>query len=141
MKLHEHRQAQMNLISRYGNGEIVINAQLLQAPLIVAPGFIHASWVGSLEELTLQSLQPVWPLQPRILLLGSDHPLRPRAHCAHNWHSERWRWKPWIWAQPAAPTTCWPRKTAPSWPCYFPKATIQAAFMQPGGSLPRLGGS
>jgi uncharacterized protein len=74
MKLHEHRQAQMNLISRYGNGEIVINAQLLLAPLIVAPGFIHASWVGSLEELTLQSLQPVWPLQPRILLLGSDLP-------------------------------------------------------------------
>jgi uncharacterized protein len=72
MKLHEHRQAQMNLISRYGASEIVINAQLLQAPLIVAPGFVHGSWISSVDDLTLESLQPVWPLQPRILLLGSD---------------------------------------------------------------------
>jgi uncharacterized protein len=71
MKLHEHRQSHMNLISRYGNGEIVINGQRFGAPCIVAPGFLHSDWIGALTDLTLESLAPVWALQPRILLLGA----------------------------------------------------------------------
>jgi uncharacterized protein len=71
MKLHEHRQSHMNLISRYGDGEILINGQRLCAPCIVAPGFLHGSWIGTLAELSLESLAPVWALQPRILLLGA----------------------------------------------------------------------
>lgn len=71
MKLHEHRQARMNLVSRYGAGEIVINGERLTAPCIVAPGFLQGSWIADLGALTLDSIAPVWPLEPRILLLGA----------------------------------------------------------------------
>ncbi|MEO6081107.1 MAG: Mth938-like domain-containing protein [Steroidobacteraceae bacterium] len=71
MKLHEHRQSRMNLISSYGDGEILINGQRLTAPCIIAPGFLHQDWIGSLSDLTLASIEPVWALQPRILLLGA----------------------------------------------------------------------
>jgi uncharacterized protein len=71
MKLHEHRQARMNLISRYGDGEILVNGERLTAPCIVAPGFLHCSWIADLGALTLESIAPVWSLEPRILLLGA----------------------------------------------------------------------
>jgi uncharacterized protein len=71
MKLHEHRQSHMNLISRYGAGEIVINGERLTAPCMVAPGFLHAGWIADLGALDLAALGPVWPLEPRILLLGA----------------------------------------------------------------------
>jgi uncharacterized protein len=71
MKLHEHRQTHMNLISRYGDGEILINGQRFAVPCMVAPGFLHADWIASPQELTLESLEPLWKLAPRILLLGA----------------------------------------------------------------------
>jgi uncharacterized protein len=71
MKLHEHRQSHMNLISSYGDGEILINGQRLSAPCIVAPGFLHSSWIGQLADLNLEAIAPAWDLQPRILLLGA----------------------------------------------------------------------
>lgn len=70
MKLHEHIQQRMNLIGRYGAGQIQVNGQSHQRPLIVAPGFLHADWVTDASGLTLDALAPVWPLEPRILLLG-----------------------------------------------------------------------
>jgi uncharacterized protein len=71
MKLHEHRQAQMNLISRYGDGGIVINGRRLTAPFIVAPGFLHEGWITSVDALSADSLSPLWPLDVRIVLLGT----------------------------------------------------------------------
>lgn len=71
MKLHEHRQSRMNLVSRYGAGEILINGERLTAPCIVAPGFLHSSWIAGLGGLTLAAIEPVWTVQPRILLLGA----------------------------------------------------------------------
>jgi uncharacterized protein len=71
MKLHEHRQSRMNLIGRYGAGEIFINGERIAAPCIVAPGFLHSSWIPGLDALTLGSMDPVWPVEPRILLLGA----------------------------------------------------------------------
>jgi uncharacterized protein len=71
MKLHEHRQSRMNLVSRYGAGEILINGQRLTAPCIVAPGFLHRGWITDLRTLTMESMEPVWTVEPRILLLGS----------------------------------------------------------------------
>jgi uncharacterized protein len=71
MKLHEHRQAHMNPISRYGDGEITINGRQFTAPCIVAPGFQHGDWIAGLSDLTLDSLEPLRTLQPRILLLGA----------------------------------------------------------------------
>jgi uncharacterized protein len=81
MKLHEHRQSRMNLIGRYGPGEIFINGERLTAPCIVSPGFLHGSWIASLDALTLASMEPVWTVEPRILLLGAalDHAAAARA--------------------------------------------------------------
>ncbi len=64
----------MNLVSRYGGGEIQINGQRFQAPCIVAPGFLHAQWIADIAALTPESLEPLWPLEPRIVLLGSATP-------------------------------------------------------------------
>lgn len=71
MKLHENSQAQMNLISRYGSGTLVINGRTLAAPCMVAPGFLQPEWIDGLSALTMDSLAPAWPLQPRILILGA----------------------------------------------------------------------
>lgn len=72
MKLHEHRQSRMNLVGRYAAGEIFINGERLTAPCIVAPGFLHGSWIADLDQLTLAALDPVWGVAPRILILGSS---------------------------------------------------------------------
>jgi uncharacterized protein len=72
MKLHEHRQPQLNLVSRYGEGRVMIEGREITAPCIVAPGVLHTGWIDSPAALTLESLAIVWPLQPRILLLGCD---------------------------------------------------------------------
>lgn len=72
MKLHEHRQSRMNLVGRYGAGEIFINGERLTAPFIVSPGFLHSSWIANLGALTLDSIEPIWTFQPRILLLGTS---------------------------------------------------------------------
>ncbi len=71
MKLHEQRQARMNLVGRYGPGEIQINDRCCNAPLIVAPGFLQQEWIAGIENLGPEALAPVWALQPRIVLLGS----------------------------------------------------------------------
>jgi uncharacterized protein len=71
MKLHEQSQARMNLVARYGSGEITINGRMYPAPLVVAPDFLHHEWIATLADLGAPALEPVWSLQPRIVLLGS----------------------------------------------------------------------
>ncbi len=71
MKLHEHRQPQLNLISRYGNGRVVIEGREIDVPCVVAPGLVHTDWIDAPAALTMESLAIIWPLQPRILLLGA----------------------------------------------------------------------
>ncbi|HUG72591.1 MAG TPA: Mth938-like domain-containing protein [Steroidobacteraceae bacterium] len=70
MKLHENIQPRMNLVGRYGPDGITVNGQNLTRPVIIAPGFLHAQWIEDAAGLTADSLAPVWPLEPRILLLG-----------------------------------------------------------------------
>lgn len=72
MKLHEHIQRQMNLVSRYGRSGIEVNGTSHARPLILAPGFLKAEWIASVEELTETALAPLWPLDPRIVLLGGN---------------------------------------------------------------------
>jgi uncharacterized protein len=72
MRLHEQRLARMNLVERYGPGEIHVNARRLTAPLVIAPGFLQEHWIARIGELTPDLLAPAWELQPRIVLLGSD---------------------------------------------------------------------
>jgi uncharacterized protein len=72
MKLHEHIQQRMNLVGRYGTAGIEVNGRMLAGPVILAPGFVHEQWIGSATELAVESLAPVWPLEPRIVLLGGS---------------------------------------------------------------------
>jgi uncharacterized protein len=71
MKLHEHVDARMNLVMRHGDGQIQINGQAHSAPCIVAPGFLCTDWIPDLDSLTAGSLAALWPLEPRVLLLGA----------------------------------------------------------------------
>jgi uncharacterized protein len=81
MKLHEHIQRHMNLVSRYGPSGIEVNGASHAGPVILAPGFVKSEWIAGIDELTVESLDPLWPLDPRIVLLGSPRPaaaqLRP----------------------------------------------------------------
>jgi uncharacterized protein len=72
MKLHEHIQQRMNLVGRYGATGIEVHGQLLAGPVILAPGFLQPQWIGSAAELAVEALEPVWPLEPRIVLLGGS---------------------------------------------------------------------
>jgi uncharacterized protein len=71
MKLHEHRQPQLNLVGRYDHGVVVIEGRQFTRPCVVAPGLLHHDWISSPGELSISALEILWPLQPRILLLGT----------------------------------------------------------------------
>lgn len=70
MKLHEHVASRLNLVSRYGDGGIEVNGQRFVRPAILAPGFLQAEWIADEAALEMAALAPLWPLEPRILLLG-----------------------------------------------------------------------
>lgn len=72
MKLHEHIQQRMNLIGRYGAGEVQVNGRSFQRPVIVAPGFLQSEWITDAAGLAIDALAPVWRLEPRILLVGGS---------------------------------------------------------------------
>lgn len=63
----------MNLIGRYGPGEIQVNGQRFTAPCIVAPGFLQAEWITDIALLAPEALAGLRDLQPRIVLVGHDH--------------------------------------------------------------------
>jgi uncharacterized protein len=72
MKLHEHIQARMNLISRYGAREIHINGQRIVAPCLVAPDNLQTTWISGPAQFTADALTALWALAPRIVLVGGD---------------------------------------------------------------------
>lgn len=61
----------MNLVSRYGGGRIEINGRTLSAPCIIAPGFLHSEWITGPDSLAEETLALLWPLAPRVVLLGA----------------------------------------------------------------------
>jgi uncharacterized protein len=72
MRLHEQPVVRMNLVGRYGQGEVHINGRRLTAPLVVAPGFLHSDWIAGVSLLGPDALAPVWQQQPQVVLVGSD---------------------------------------------------------------------
>jgi uncharacterized protein len=77
MKLHEHPTARINIIGGHAPGRIKINSRWLDGPFLLAPTLLQDAWIASPDALDLQSLAPLWPLEPRVLLLGieqRDHP-------------------------------------------------------------------
>jgi uncharacterized protein len=71
MKLHEHTRAPINLVTGYGDGAIRIGAQRHTAPLILAPDHLHTPWIADLTVLDAAAFEALWPLAPRIVLLGA----------------------------------------------------------------------
>lgn len=72
MKLHEHIQRRMNLVGRYGPEGIDVNGQRHAGPLILAPGFLHAQWIADAGALDTAALEPLWLLQPQVVLVGGS---------------------------------------------------------------------
>jgi uncharacterized protein len=70
MKLHEHVTARINLIGGHAVGRIQVNGRWFEAPFVIAPTLLLEAWIPDADALDLQSLAALWPLEPRVLLLG-----------------------------------------------------------------------
>ncbi|MEY2854831.1 MAG: hypothetical protein RL030_1963 [Pseudomonadota bacterium] len=89
MKLHEHTHSPINLITGYGGGSIRVGAQRFEAPLVLAPTGSPTPWITTRAALDAGALEAIWPLAPRIVLLGAadtdaeDLPALRRLCLAH----------------------------------------------------------
>jgi uncharacterized protein len=72
MKLHEQPHARMYLVGRYAPGVVEVGDQRLTRPAILAPALLHTVWIDAAAALTPEALAPLWPQQPRIVLLGGS---------------------------------------------------------------------
>jgi uncharacterized protein len=72
MRLVLDSDSRINLIRRYGNGEILIGEQLITRPLIITPTKLVLDWSAtSLAELTEAQLEPLFALSADVVLLGA----------------------------------------------------------------------
>jgi uncharacterized protein len=55
----------------------------------VAPGLLQADWINGPDDLTLESLAAVWPLEPRVVLLGIGHRDHPAVKSLKGWLAAR----------------------------------------------------
>jgi uncharacterized protein len=72
MKLQEHPSARINIIGGHAPGRIQVNGRWLEAPFLLAPTLLRDAWIPGPDDLDMQSLAPLWELEPRVLLLGCD---------------------------------------------------------------------
>lgn len=89
MKLHEQPRQALNLVSSYGNARLKVSGVEYAAPLVLAPQALVSAWISGIEALDLAALAPVWPLEPRIVLLGSDRPPGERLRALRGEFSRR----------------------------------------------------
>jgi uncharacterized protein len=78
MKLQEHPSARINTIGGHAPGRIQVNGRWLEAPFVIAPTLLQDAWIAGPESLDMDSLAALWPLEPRVLLLG----IGQRGHAA-----------------------------------------------------------
>ena len=72
MRLVLDSDSRINLIRRYGNGEILIGEQLITRPLIVTPTELVLDWnATSLADLTSTQLEPLFARAADVVLLGA----------------------------------------------------------------------
>ena len=72
MKLNEDANRSVNLIRAYATDEIVVGAQHLRRPCVVAAQTLVTDWVsGDCSALALQDLEVIWALSPQVVLLGT----------------------------------------------------------------------
>jgi uncharacterized protein len=64
--------SRINVVRRYGNGEILIGEQLIKRPLIITPTQLVLDWgATSLTELIEAQLEPLFALAADVVLLGA----------------------------------------------------------------------
>ena len=77
MRLALDSDSRINLVRRYGGGQILIGEQLITRPCIVSPERLVLDWeVGSFAELSQTQLEPLFAFGAEIVLIGSgeSHP-------------------------------------------------------------------
>jgi uncharacterized protein len=78
MKLHEHT-ARINVIGGHAPGRIQVNGRWLEAPFVLAPTLLKEDWLSAPDALDMESMAVLWPLDPRVLLLGINRRDLPAA--------------------------------------------------------------
>jgi len=72
MRLVLDTDSRINLVRRYGNGEIVIGEQSITRALIITPTRLVLDWgAASLAELTEAQLEPLFAQGADVVLLGA----------------------------------------------------------------------
>jgi uncharacterized protein len=72
MRLALDSDSRINLVRRYGGGQILIGEQLINRPCIVSPERLLLDWqAGSFAELSAAQLEPLFAFGAEIILIGS----------------------------------------------------------------------
>ncbi len=72
MRLVLDSDSRINLVRRYGNGEILVGEQLITRPMIITPTQLVLDWdATSLAELTEAQLEPLFAQAADVVLLGA----------------------------------------------------------------------
>ncbi len=72
MKLHEGIGQDLNLVRHWAADGVVVGAQRLPLPCVVAPRHLHSTWAAAPRWSQFDEVLAVlWPLEPRIVLLGT----------------------------------------------------------------------
>lgn len=72
MRLALDSDSRINLVRRYGGGQILIGEQLISRPCIVSPQRLLLDWdVGSFAELSEAQLEPLLSFGAEIILVGT----------------------------------------------------------------------
>ena len=80
MRLALESDSRINLVRRYGGGQILIGEQLISRPCIVSPQRLVLDWeVGSFAELSADQLAPLLAFGAEIVLIGSGE-TQPYPH-------------------------------------------------------------
>jgi len=80
MKFTQHRAEGANLIRRYGSDFIQIGEQEIRASCIVSASTLTPWAPRSVDELTVESLGPLFSLQPEVVVLSTGSTQKfPRA--------------------------------------------------------------
>jgi uncharacterized protein len=81
LKFTLESNAAVNLIVAYGNGEVVLRERTLLGSVIVTPTEVIENWsVSTIDELDMQTLEPVLALAPDLIVLGTGDRLRFPRH-------------------------------------------------------------
>lgn len=90
MKLTQDLDSTLNFVRGYAAGEVHIAGLVLRRPFLVSARSMLADWPApNAAELTLDLLEPIWALQPQVVLLGTESQQRLPARQIRRAFSER----------------------------------------------------